>query len=586
MTDRIKVGLCGVGAFADCFIPLFKAHPLVKEIVLCDLVPEKLKSKAERFGVAKTCPSLDALCQSDVDAIAIITQHHLHGPQAVQALQAGKHVYSAVPSAISMEEITALVRSVEATGKIYMVGETSYYYPCAIYCRNRYRAGDFGRIVYGEGEYYHDYVHGMYAVAKNRHGKSWKQYYGMPPMFYPTHSTSMIVSVTGAHVTHVSGLGFVDRHPDNLYARKDNVWKNRFSNETMLCRMSDGSMARISEFRRIGHPGTVGMSLYGTEASYEEQVGGQMWATKSRATCIDLRDTLRCRAIPAGEVTGVMAKVTGADGTHMDVSSVHPVHLLPKEYLGLSNGHNGSHQFLVHDFITACVSGKTPPNNVWDAARYLVPGLIAHESALQGGVLREVPDFGDPPDLKAERAAEQRKILRLVNRREREAMKPRADKWVSPFMGTWKSSKLFPRKGDVGTAKPVRLADPLDWKPVQAQKESGFVNLHPRHENADGIAYAATRIVVKQGGEWDLRVGYDGGCAVFVDGKRVLCVPKRRNPATPDRSTVTLKIGRGRHEIVCALDTDHGKGWGVFLRFAVPEKRRKRGMRVAFPAEV
>ena len=113
-----------------------------------------------------------------------------------------------------------------------------------------------------------------------------------------------------------------------------------------------------------------------------------------------------------------MAKVTGTDGTHNDVSSVHPVHLLPKEYLGLNNGHNGSHQFLVHDFITACVSGRTPPNNVWDAARYLVPGLIAHESALQGGILLEVPDFGAPPDLKAERAAEQRRILRLVSRRE------------------------------------------------------------------------------------------------------------------------------------------------------------------------
>ena len=63
----------------------------------------------------------------------------------------------------------------------------------------------------------------------------------------------------------------------------------------------------------------------------------------------------------------------------------------------MPNGHNGSHQFLVHDFVTACVTGKTPPNNVWAAARYLVPGLIAHESALKGGVLLEVPDFGDAP---------------------------------------------------------------------------------------------------------------------------------------------------------------------------------------------
>jgi hypothetical protein len=219
----------------------------------------------------------------------------------------------------------------------------------------------------------------------------------MPPMFYPTHSTSMVVSVTGAHATHVCGMGFVDRHPDNLYARPDNVWRNPFSNETMLCRMSDGSMARISEFRRIGHPGTVGMSLYGTEASYEEQVGSQMWVTKDRATCVNLTATLACRDLPAGADRGQMASVTGSDGTHRGVSEVHPVHLLPREFRGLGNGHNGSHQFLVHDFVTACVSGKLPPNHVWAAARYLVPGLIGHQSALQGGVLLEVPDFGDAP---------------------------------------------------------------------------------------------------------------------------------------------------------------------------------------------
>ena len=63
----------------------------------------------------------------------------------------------------------------------------------------------------------------------------------------------------------------------------------------------------------------------------------------------------------------------------------------------LTNGHNGSHQFLVHEFVRACVTGETPPNNVRQAARYLVPGLIAHESALKGGELMPVPDFGDAP---------------------------------------------------------------------------------------------------------------------------------------------------------------------------------------------
>ena len=135
--------------------------------------------------------------------------------------------------------------------------------------------------------------------------------------------------------------------------------------------------------------------MYGTEGSYEEQVGSQVWAVTDRSKCEDLKEQLACKEIaPENEL---MAKITSSDGTHRDVSSVHDVARLPKEFLGLPNAHNGSHQFLVDDFVTACVNGKQPVNNVWDAARYLVPGLIAHESALQGGVLMDVPDFGDCP---------------------------------------------------------------------------------------------------------------------------------------------------------------------------------------------
>jgi hypothetical protein len=93
-----------------------------------------------------------------------------------------------------------------------------------------------------------------------------------------------------------------------------------------------------------------------------------------------------------------MDLVTAEDGTHRGVSSVHPVERLPSSFIGLPNGHNGSHQFLVDDFVRACVEGGTPPNNVWDAARYALPGIIAHESARKGGLLMKIPDFGDAPD--------------------------------------------------------------------------------------------------------------------------------------------------------------------------------------------
>src|SRR5262249_33807703 len=118
-----------------------------------------------------------------------------------------------------------------------------------------------------------------------------------------THSTSMIISVTGAHMTHVSCQGFVDREPDTLYDPRVNIWRNAFSNESALFRMSDGSAARINEFRRVGHPGTVRMTLFGTRGSFEENCHGPIWVNKKWDERQTLDDLLNCPGVPAAEVT-------------------------------------------------------------------------------------------------------------------------------------------------------------------------------------------------------------------------------------------------------------------------------------------
>ncbi|SVC24402.1 uncharacterized protein METZ01_LOCUS277256, partial [marine metagenome] len=225
-----------------------------------------------------------------------------------------------------------------------------------------------------------------------RGGERWREFAGKPPMYYPTHSTSQIVSVTGARMTHVSCQGYVDQVDDGIYVADANPWQNEYSNETALFKMSDGSMCRINEFRRIGHPGTVRMALFGTEGSFEHNTAGARWVAKHRGDMIDLDDALACQGVSIKRNSGeAMDVITASDGTHLGASSVHPVERLPKEFIGLSNGHAGSHQFLVDDFVKACVSGKTPSNNVWEAARYAIPGVIAHDSSMRNGELLEIP---------------------------------------------------------------------------------------------------------------------------------------------------------------------------------------------------
>ena len=394
---KFKVGVCGVGAFSRSFIPLFKAHPLVSEVVLADLIPERAEEQAGKHQLSRTLGSLDELCASDVDAIAITTQRHLHGPMTLQALRAGKHVFSAVPIGQTVEEIRDIVDTVERTRLVYMVGETSYYYPATIYCRRRFRAGDFGAFVYGEGQYYHDMSH-FYEPFKRSGGAGWKRVAGIPPMHYPTHSTSMILSVTGSYATSVSCLGFQDHHPDGVFCVGVNQWDNVFSNETALMRTADGGMMRINEFRRIGWQGmsSVQMSLYGTEGCYEEQANSQVWATINREELQELNGLLKCQDIPIQEPQADTDR-TVLQEFYTGVSEVHRVDRLPESFRGLHNGHQGSHQFLVDDFCRAVVTHTVPPNHVWAAARYCVPGLVAHQSALSNGQMMDIPDLGDPP---------------------------------------------------------------------------------------------------------------------------------------------------------------------------------------------
>jgi predicted dehydrogenase len=398
--QTLKIGVLGAGNFARCFTPLFKAHPLVRAVALADRLPERLRAEAALAGVAELHDSFESLLASDCDAIAIFTQRETHAPFALRALRAGKHVYCAVPVGVSQDEIAELEAEVRRTGLTYMLGETSYYYPSTVFCREMWRRGAFGRFVYGEGEYMHDMGHGFYEAYQHSGGADWKRPAGLPPMYYPTHTAAMIVGVTGARLARVSCLGQVDRHEDGIFRKGANPWDNEFSNETALFRTSDGGSARLNEFRRVGHYGgrSVRLSLFGTEGCFEEQPLGDVWVNHELEV-FRLDDLLRCEAVSDEErARRALRSAKGVqDDFYSGLAPVHPAWRLPAEFAGLDNGHHGSHQFLVDDFVRACVTGALPPNHIWAAARYNLPGLVAHESALREGETLPVPDLGDAP---------------------------------------------------------------------------------------------------------------------------------------------------------------------------------------------
>ena len=58
-----------------------------------------------------------------------------------------------------------------------------------------------------------------------------------------------------------------------------------------------------------------------------------------------------------------------------------------------NSGHGGADGKMVKDFISCIAENRKPDLDVDFAIQMSIPGIIAHESAVQGGVPMEIPQF-------------------------------------------------------------------------------------------------------------------------------------------------------------------------------------------------
>ena len=394
------LGIVGAGQFAGQFATLFKLHPGVDRVVITDVLPERSADLNARLGLDGTAESFESmLADPSIDAVAIFTQRWTHGPLVLQALAAGKHVYSAVPMAITEGDIEAIIDAVRATGLTYMMGETSYYNPATIYARSQVAAGKFGRVFYAEGDYVHDMDLGFYEAYQYSGGTDWKRTASYPPMLYPTHSIGGVLGAIPTYATSVSCIGVRDDRGDGVFDTDVSMFDNNFSNATALFELAGGGAMRINEMRRVGYPSYLRESrfrYFGTEGSFEQLATVSVWQDKTGVT--DVSALLATEATADSDDPALSNVAPALKNAFISGhSAVHDTSRLPVEFHGAHNGHEGSHHFLVDDFVTAVAHGTRPPVNAWVAARFTLPGIVAHQSALREGERLPVRDFGDAP---------------------------------------------------------------------------------------------------------------------------------------------------------------------------------------------
>jgi predicted dehydrogenase len=394
-----SIGVVGVGQFGGQFAHLFNLHPGVNEVFAVDELADRAAGAVEQYDLAGSMGTFDELLASDVDAVAIFTQRWTHGPLVERALRAGKHVYSAVPMAVTEDEIAKIIDAVRETGNVYMMGETSYYNPATVYAREQHAAGRFGRVFYAEGDYVHDMDLGFYDAYQYSGGERWKETASYPPMLYPTHAIGGVLGALPAHAVSVSCVGVKDDRGDGVFDKDISMFGNDFSNATALFELNDGGAMRTNEMRRVGYPSHIRESrfrFFGTEASFEQLAKVTVWQDKTNVH--DISEQMESRpSVPLDDPSLANVAPELRDAFVSGLAPVHDNGRLPEEFRGAPNGHEGSHQFLVDDFVTAVNTGSLPPVNAWTAARFTLPGIVAHESARRNGERLPIRDFGDAP---------------------------------------------------------------------------------------------------------------------------------------------------------------------------------------------
>jgi len=367
----VRTAIVGLGFGAE-FIPIHQRHPQAELVAICQRSKDKLDQVGEAYGVERRYTSYaDVLADPEVDAVHINSPIPDHGPMSIAALEAGKHVMCTVPMATSPDDCRRIVELTEKTGLKYMMAETVVYAREFLFIKQLADAGDLGKIQFVQASHQQDM-------------DGWPDYWpGLPPMHYATHCVGPCLALERKDAKEVSCFGS-GRIREELIAK----YGSPFAIETAHLTLNDSDVVArvIRSLFDTARQYRESFDVYGSKQSFEWQLceGEEpvLHTAKKPEPEIPQRISVPdfARLLPEPIQAFTTGGVYDAD-EHQHLSFTQ------------GGGHGGSHPHLVHEFVTALVEGRDPYPNARQSANWTCTGLLAHESALEGGVIKKLPEW-------------------------------------------------------------------------------------------------------------------------------------------------------------------------------------------------
>lgn len=371
MSKKMNVAIIGLGFGAE-FIPIYQKHPNAEMYAICQRNEEKMNAIGDEFRIAVRYTDYDELLKDpNIDAVHINTPIPNHGEQSIKALKAGKHVACTVPMATTVEECKQIVELVKETGLTYMMMETVVYAREFLFMKELYDKGELGKIQYLKASHQQDM-------------DGWPNYWpGLPPMHYATHCVGPVLALTKGEAEYVSCFG-----SGTIREELIPIYNSPFAVESthIKFRNSDLSAHVYRSLFDVARQYRESFEVYGSKKSVE-------WPLIEGKPLVVHTAKKPEPEIPEEVESPDYAKYLPEEIQRFTTKGVYDTD--DNQHLSFTQGagHGGSHPHLVHEFVSALIEGKEPYPNAKQSANITCVGILAHESALQGGKQIALPDF-------------------------------------------------------------------------------------------------------------------------------------------------------------------------------------------------
>ena len=382
-----RIGIIGTGGRGTSLLKNLLAVD-AHVVALCDLVAEKAQAAQSMVeGAGQKAPVLYTngdhafealLSRDDVDLALIATPWRWHTPIAVAAMKNGKHAFSEVPAATTIDECWELVNTSEKTRRHCIMLENCCYGYNETLVMAIVRAGLFGDLLYGEAAYLHDLREELFS---NKGEGLWRRtvHTERDGNLYPTHGLGP--------VAHYMGINRGDRFdylvsmstPSKGLAQYraahvppgDPKWKERYIDgdlNTSLIKTANGLTVNLQHDVSNPHPYDRLNCIAGTKGIFR-----------------DYPPRLYLDGQPGGEEWG------GIDGYKQQYE--HPLWRREGEIARKLGGHGGMDFIMVYRLLECMRKGLPPDMDVYDAAAWSAPGPLSQMSVKNGSAPVKFPDF-------------------------------------------------------------------------------------------------------------------------------------------------------------------------------------------------